>query len=178
MTTRSRILSALISLILLGCGVGGGKGGDDSEEIAASVDVDANPSTLDTGDRMTITVYIDEVSDSGVMLKIRTPAGLSYVTDTGFLAVDDQSFDLTPTVNKGDGTYNYLIYFLSRGLFGESNQGVLTVTYNATAATGETAAAVEVDPDFDNPDLADDAQFVIETPNFSAETSKTIKVTG
>lgn len=176
MTTRSLLLFLILALQLTACGVGGGGGNGDSAPSAAEVDVDADPSNIDTGDRMSVAVYLYEISDGGVMLKIKTPVGLDYVTDSGILEVDGQNIDVSPTTNKSDAAANYIVYFLPRRFFGDSNQGILHIRYSASAAIAK--GSIDVDPDFNDPDVTDSKEFSIDAPNFSAEASKEIVVTG
>lgn len=162
--------------LFIGCGSGGGGGGESDPSLPAIVDVDAEPATIDTGDRLVATIYLFDVNDDGIMLKIKTPIGLTYVTDSGLLTVDSQTFDVSPTFNKTDAAAGYLVYFLPRRYFGEDNRGVLRITYTGTAAV--TTGTIDVDPDLDNPDVSNSAEFSVESPNFSAEASKAIVVTG
>lgn len=161
----------LTSLVLMtGCGGGGGGGSSGP----ANISVSADPEKIDAGDVMTVTVPISDVNEDGIMLKIRTPVGLDYVNDSGYLEVDGTSLNLDPDFYKTDTKFNYLVYFLSRNLFGESNAGVLTVKYLGTAAVA--AGTVDVDADVDNPDLSDSAQFDVTNPQFTAEGSDKVVV--
>lgn len=168
------LFSALFSLISLlsftGCSGGGGEYAGP-----ALVNVDANPSAIDGGDRTTVTIRIQQVNEDGIMLKIRVPKGLDYVIDSGNLTVHGITINLDPDANKSDTTHNYLVYFLSRGLFGHDNEGAVTVQFEGTAAV-ETGA-IEVDPDIDNLTIANSVEFDVTTPKFSAEDSQSIIVT-
>lgn len=165
------LLTLLVSAILTGCG-GGGGGGEFTGP--ALVSVDADPSSIDTGDRTTVTIEIQEVNDDGIMLKIRTPIGLSYVSDSGTLTVDGIQINLDPASNTADTSFNYLVYFLSRKLFGTENRGTVNVVFDGTAAI-ETGA-IDVDPDIDNPTISNTTEFDVAAPKFSAEDSQTIVV--
>lgn len=168
-----RVFSAIaISTILLlaSCGGGGGGGGSGP----ANVNLNVDPSKIDAGDNMTVTIDISDVADNGIVLKIRTPVGLDYVTDSGYLTVEDVPLNLDPAFYKTDTKFNYLVYFVDRNLFGDGNSGQFIVTYQGTAAVA--SGTVDVDTDEINPSLTESQQFKVSDPKFSAEDSQKIVV--
>lgn len=164
---RPLILAPFI--FLASCG--GGGGGSSGQAV---VNVSAEPSKLDAGDITTVSIEVYDVQDGGVVLKIRTPVGLDYVNDSGFLAVDGVSLNLDPDFYKTDDTYNYLVYFLGRNLFGEDNFGLLTVNYQGTGAVA--AGTIDVDADANDPSVPDSSEFSADAPNFSAQDSQKVVV--
>ncbi len=165
------IICLCFSIILSACGGGGGGG---EFEGAALVNVSANPRAIDTGDRTNVTIDIQDVNDDGIMLKIRTPLGLTYVTDSGSLTVSNIQINIDPAASKADATHNYLVYFFRRALFGSENRGTVKVIFEGTAAV-ETGT-IDIDPDIDNPSISNTTEFDIAAPKFSAEDSKDITV--
>lgn len=172
----SPLLLIALTLQLLGCGGGGGGGGDAESGRPAEVEASVDINKIDTGDRTTATIFISNVNKDGIMLKIRTPVGLDYVTDSGYLTISGASINVDPTFNKTDATNNYLVYFFSRSIFGEENYGELSVQFQGSKAVAE--GKIEVDPDINDLTVADSAEFNVADPKFSAEASAKIKVMG
>lgn len=166
-------LIVCIVCTLTACGGGGGGGGEFTGP--AIVNVSSSATTIDTGDRVNVTVYIQEVNPDGIVLKIRTPLGLSYIVDSGSLTVNNIQLNIDPTANKADSTHNYLVYFLNRSIFGENNMGEVRVIFEGTAEIAE--GEIEVDSDIDNPEISNTTEFDVTAPKFSAEDAQAIIVT-
>ena len=166
----------LLSSLFLGCGVGGGGGGTDAaSDIAASVEVAISPGVVDTGDRTTATVYIDNVSEDGVVIKLRFPIGIRYILGSSELQIDGDSIAVAPTTNVTDEKNGYLVYFFRKSLFGDSS-AFLELKLLATAKV--TKGLVEVDADLNDTSVDDQDEFQVATPNFSAQGSDGIVVNG
>lgn len=170
MTNLKAAVFIVLALFAAGCG-GGGDGGDGGP---ANVDISAFPEKLDAGDLTNVKITISDVNEDGIMLKIRTPLGLDYVNDTGYLKVDDVLINLDPDFYQADSKFNYLVYFLPRNYFGESNYGELTVQYQGSGAI--PAGTIDVDADLDNPAVSHGKQFTVSAPNFTAVDKQKIVV--
>lgn len=158
------------TLFLSACGGGGGGSSAGPAQVHLSID----HTKIDAGDTMSIEIEISDVNDDGIMLKIRTPLGLDYVTDSGYLVVEEIPLNFDPTFYKADEQYNYLVYFITRNLFGEDNYGRFTVVFKGTAAIA--AGTVDVDTDVIETATPYSKQFDIKNPLFSAEDSVKIVV--
>ncbi len=149
-----RILSSLliIGLTLSGCGGGGGGGGDDFE--AASVSVSVSPSSIDTGDRAEVRVQVSDVTPDGIILKIRFPAELSYVTGTSFLQVasdqeEDRDIDPVYYVPGDTEDASFLVFTFTLSDFGQDNSGEVVFQLRGDAPTSnDSLEGVDVDADF------------------------------
>ncbi|MEZ4754763.1 MAG: hypothetical protein R3A13_10730 [Bdellovibrionota bacterium] len=124
----------------LGCGGGGGGGGFVG---AAVVNVSNSPRSIDTGDRTQVKTTISEVHDNGISLKFRYPTGLTYVSDSSFLIVGSSRIDVGPTINQGDGTHIYLVYYFDADTFRSGRAGTLTFELEARSEVSD--GRVEVD---------------------------------
>ena len=157
-----------------GCGGGGGGG---SFEGAAFVNIDATPNRIDSGDRMTVTVRLEEVNISGVILKLRLPTALAYISNTSTIEIDGATRSLPPTFNAAaaDG-FTYLVFVIPHGYFGDNSSGVLTASLRGVAAIADSA--IEVDPDIYDPGASFASQFSAADPLFSAEDKINVTVKG
>jgi hypothetical protein len=176
MTAIRNILILLISFCLISCG--GGGGGSDPNEPAtepAFTNLVVQPTALDAGDKINITIYLQEINKDGIVVKIRVPSSVLYFNDTGFLNVDGNQQNIDPEFYQSANNFNYLVYVLSRDQFGESNEGTVTVQFQASAAVA--AGAVAVDVDFKDTSLSNAEQFDIDNPRFSAQDTVDIVVT-
>ena len=166
----------LLSTLFVGCGVGGSGGGsgtDASSDLAANVEVAVSPGVVDTGDRTTATIYIDNISEDGVVIKLRFPIGVRYILGTSELQIDGDSIAVAPTTNVSDEKNSYLVYFFRKSLFGDSS-AFLELKLLATAKVAK--GLVEVDADLNDISVDDQDEFLVATPNFSAQGSDGITV--
>lgn len=177
---RKFIFAAALSAALIpltSCGGGGGGGGDGDEDFvgAALVAIATSPSEIDTGDRTRVTVEIAEVHENGIAVKIRFPTGLAYIPSSAFLQVQRSSLDATPTHNLPSGNNNFLVFFFSKGAFGD-NSGTLVLELEGLSSV--TDGVVEVDADVDDPRVDNQAEFTVENAEFAAEDAADIAVEG
>lgn len=161
------------AICVLGIGCGGG-GGGDSFVGAARVSVSSSPSRIDTGDRTLVKVEISEIHENGISLKIRFPTGLTYVSDTSFLTVGSTRFDVGPTVNRGDGTNIYLVYYFDSDTFGDGKRGTFVLELEGRSEVLE--GMIEVDPDVDDLTIDNADEFDIDSPEFRSESDTSIEV--
>jgi hypothetical protein len=175
MTLNKLKISLLCICIIIsaGCGGGGGGGGGDNQDVAARVSIAVSPGAIDTGDRTTVTVLIEDLNESGAAIKIRFPVGLSYIIGTSELEVDGDVDAVAPTTNVADSDNGYLVYYFSDELK-DNNQGTLTFKLLATAEV--KAGQIEVDADLDDPAKDNQDEFDVETPNFAAQGADGIEV--
>ena len=157
-----------------GVSCGGGGGGGGGFVGAARVNVNASPNRIDTGDRTQVRVEISEVHENGISLKIRFPAGLTYVSDTSFLEVGRDDLDVGPTINRGADNFIYLVYYFSGDLFEDDRRG--TFTLQLVGVSEVMDGEIEVDPDVDDPTIPNDREFDIDNPEFRAESDTSIEV--
>lgn len=161
--------------LLTGCG-GGGGGGDSDFIGAAQVEISASPANIDTGDRMLVTVDINDVNESGIALKFKFPDGLSYVPSSSSLVIKDQSIDISPTINLKENNSVYMVYYLKNNLFGSDNRGSVQFFLEGVSAVVE--GKLGVDADVDNPLIDNSVEFDPKDPNFVAESYVEVNVEG
>ena len=167
---------------LAGCGGGGGS--DDSSPFsgAATVSLNLTPSTIDSGDETLVKIWVGDVHESGIALKLKYPSGLNYVFQSATLTIDEKEVDIKPRTNvlTADEESAYLVFYLSQRLFRQSSE-----EYNGEAGLVQlrlvgkslvTNGFVEVDADVDNPDVADTIEFNASKPEFVAADQQTITV--
>ena len=169
-------LSSLILLSLVSCGGGGGGGGGFTG--AAVVNVDASPSSFDTGDRTLVTINISAVHENGIILKIRYPDELSYVIESAFLSVDGDEQDVSPKFNLSDENKSYLVFFLGQDLFGSDGEKSGELTLELEASKSFSDDKIEVDADVDDPLINNDEEFSVKEPQFVAEDEASVDVVG
>lgn len=122
-----------------------------------------------------VTVRISDVHTNGIVLKLRYPSGLRYVTASSLLTINDSEGDATPRINDGSGNTTYLVFFFSQAAFGD-NEGVLTLELEGVSSISD--GEIEVDADVDDPKIDNANEFSIDAPEFAAEDSATIDVVG
>jgi len=177
------LTSLAISLSSLVCACGGGGGGGDSAFVgAATVNISAQPSVIDSGDRTLLSINIGDVHENGIALKIRYPSGLRYVPASAVLLVHEGEEDVTPTVNaiSEDDDATYLVFYLSQSLFRSSGeeyngeQGTLKLQLEGREAVQN--GRVEIDADVDDPQESNSSEFDLSNPEFAAESEAFIRV--
>ena len=173
-TVYALIISILSVALLTGCG-GGGGGGDDFIG-AARLGVSLNPSVIDTGDHVKVSVHVSNVHEDGIALKVRYASGLNYVLGTAFLSVDEHEIDVGPKVNAVSTAdeYTYLVFYFTQSMFGEDEEGTLEFELEGTGEILD--GRLEVDADVDDPLIDNDTEFNIEAPEFLAEDEAKIEV--
>ena len=169
---KTILYAIFISIFLASCG----GGGSSSFIGAANVRIETSPNSIDTGDRTKTEITISDVNSNGIILKIFFPSGLSYVSDSSFLKVDDNNIDISPTFNESGTGGNYLVYFLSQEIFNNDGSGKLSVEFEASSKFNDRK--IEVDADVNDPLIEDGSEFDSDNPEFASESSASIEVTG
>lgn len=179
-------LRYLFIFCLLTIGCGGGGGGSDAFVGAARVSMTIAPSTIDSHDRARVTIEIENVIDTGIILKIRYSDKLLYADNTAklFLEGDTDGKQLTPAFNGADGNKTYLVFFLARSQFGDvSSNGSsedpstpATLTFELIGQSKLVDGTVEVDPDVNDPTIPDSTEFDVNNPQFEAEADAGLSV--
>ena len=173
--------SSVVATSLVGCG---GGGGSDSNSFsgAATVSLNLTPSTIDSGDRTLVQIWVGDVHENGIALKLRYPSGLGYVSGTAHVIVDGDEVPIKPTANlkTADKGTTYLVFFLPQKLFQQAKQ-----TYQGEAReiglqlVGKSLVMdglVEVDADVNDTRVADSDEFKVDKPDFSAADQQQITV--
>ncbi len=162
---------------------GGGGGSSDTFVGAADASISTTPSTIDSGDRTEVSIELWNVHENGVMVKVRFPEGLKYVRSSAILLTSEDDTDISPTINdtSSDGD-RYLVFFLSQAQFttgGQDYSGETgTIALQLEGVTAVSDGLIEVDPDVDDPQQSNDAEFDIENPEFNAQAETSITVIG
>lgn len=169
------LATAVVTLPLLSCG-GGGGGGDDSFVGAAIVAISASPTEIDTGDRTLVSTEVIEVNEDGIALKFRFPTELNYVPASARLLVDNNDEDASPDVMTDVDDSTFLVFYLSENDFGSNGEGRLE--FQLEAQDELSNQEIEVDADVDDPLIENDEEFDPENPEFGAEDSVIVDVTG
>ncbi len=161
-----------ILLSLSGCG--GGGGGSDDYIGAATVELQVSPTMIDTADRMLVRARLGEVNDNGLALKFRYPLGLNYVPSSSSLTADNQSMDISPSVNLVEGNFRYLVYYIPQSFFGKNKRGTVELLLEGVSRVLQ--GEVQVDADVDNPLIDNSSEFDSKNPDFAAEDFVEVKV--
>lgn len=172
--TFSRNLLGIITLLpfLVSCGGGGGGGG--SATGAAFVRIDAKPRVIDTGDRILVSLQVADIHDNGISLKIRFPAELSFVEGSAVIDVEEEETGIVPDVQAASDSETYIVFYLSGNDFGRNEEGLLTFELQGREPAED--AAIEVDPDVDDPLIDNAIEFSVDAPLFSAEDQIHVRV--
>ena len=163
--------------ILVSCG-GGGGGSDPSSPSTqpAYVNLEVNPTSIDTGNRFIVFAYVQEINPDGIFLKIRTPISVLYISNSGTLEVNGQVSEIHPDFYQSDGTYNYLVYKLDSSMVPSGYEGKVTVQYEADAAV--SSGLIAIDADFNDPKIPDALEFDVKNPEFTPLKSVSVTVLG
>ncbi len=176
----SKVTYALSLVALTACG--GGGGGDDDFVGAATVSMSVQPSQIDSGDRAQVTATLGDVHETGLAVKFRYPPGLRYVAGTAFLTVNSKEFDISPQVNvlSNEDDAIYLVFYLTQKLFQTGSQEYNgqqgTLSFQLVGRSEVEDGLVEVDPDVDDPDKDNAAEFDLANPEFVPEDESPISV--
>lgn len=167
---------------LIGCGGGGGSddSGDTDSLLAAIVSIGAQPTNIDTGERLLVRVTIDEVNQQGIVLKLRYPQGFNFYRDSAVIIADGESSSVEPQVQgtsqvPGE-TADYLVFFLPRSRFGLEARGTLSLQLIGKAKV--ESGAIEVDVDLDNTLVDNSREFNLANPLFTPEVQVEASVAG
>lgn len=168
MLARIIKIFALFSLVTYTACGGGGGGGTSDFQGAARVFIEASPVKIDTGDRMQIRIDISDIHPDGILLKIKFPVGLRYVLSSSNFSTNNETFDATPIFNvRGKEDSRFLVYSVNRSSFGERERGKLNFELQGIAETPN--GEIQVDPDVNNPLIANSDEFKANNPDFSPE---------
>lgn len=173
---KTYFLAALItgtSLSLVSCGGGGGGSGATG---AANVQIQAEPRSIDTGDRVKISIRVSEIHENGIALKVRFPAELSFVENSAAINDDDDEFGIVPDVLNTSTDDTYLVFYLQADDFGDNEEG--SVLFELQGKKASDDSLIEVDPDVDDPLIDNGIEFTVDEPLFDAEDQTTVDVVG
>jgi len=177
-----------VAISSVACSSGGG-GSDDPFSPGGSA-IEADPTSIDTGERSTITVQLADPNPRGVVLKIRFSTQLSYVNRSSTILVNGNEIRRDPDekgTSAADSKY-YLVFVLTPIDFGDASYLELklfvhgdTATVSSSSSSGSTSssgastdARIEVDADLVDP--AVDDQFDISAPDFTAEDGASVEI--
>ncbi|MCB0330754.1 MAG: hypothetical protein KDD70_13865 [Bdellovibrionales bacterium] len=167
-------LSVLSFLVLSSCGGGGGND-DEAFSGGARVVISLTPSNIDVGDRTRITIQVFDVNEDGIIVKLNYPDALSYVEETASLEVDGDESDITPDVDvAGDDEDRFLVFFLSEDDFDRDAEGTIRVELQANDSVND--GEISVDIDVDDPQIPNESEFSVDSPQFQPEDTVTIEV--
>ena len=175
-------LVILLSMLAVACGLGGGGGGGGSDSSGVEADqlpeiyLNAYPRDIDSGDRMTVDLQLDNVRSNTFVVKLRFKKSISYVYNSSFLLIDGDPVDTSPDVSTSDDTYSYLVYYMNIDQFLEHDSGQMVLQLEATANLGPTD--IEADIDVDDPTIANSSEFDVTKPKFSALANDGVNIGG
>lgn len=162
-------------LVLSSCG-GGGGGGSDDQVYPATIAIDTDPGTIDSGDITFTHIDIYDVAPGGVVLKIKFPIALTYQTGSSIVEVDGVRYDTSPDFHESNTTDTYLVYIYRREDFGDSNYARLTIQLKGRDATTDATGKIQVDADFNDPLVSTADKFSITDPQFDADDEVSITI--
>lgn len=166
----SWLVIALALISIMGCG--GSGGGTVTEKSPGSVGIDAAPRQVDTGDRIAVTVFLEDIHPDGIILKIRMPEQFQLATGSTQLTLGEDMYDnITPMEsgkgrNSDDANLRYLVYSLPSLLFANHHRGTFIFTIRADSALKK--GRVEVDIDTNDKAIPDRQEFSLTTPHFTS----------
>jgi hypothetical protein len=174
----ARTLCGIAALVsgALSCGSDsnslGGAGG------AAFVRISTQPRDFDVGDSTSTSVRVEDIKESGIILKIRYPSAAEYVRGSSSVEVNgrDRAREPDRIVSDRDNNRRYLLYFIYPEQIG--NERDTTVSFELRGVSRITKGKIEVDPDVASRDIPDQQEFTIANPEFSSEAEVEIEVTG
>ena len=172
------VLSIVLSVSILSCGLGGG-GGGGNELIAADVSISADPREIDSGDRVRITVFLSDVKEDGVLLKFRYSNKFAYVRNSSLLNVNGDDVKVSPAAEDSVGPElngeTYLVYDLPHSAFGDEDNAEFQFVIEGVGKI--TNGDIEVDADFNDPHETISQKFSILSPEFEAKAFVEVTVT-
>jgi predicted small secreted protein len=174
MTSRAVIFLLLVASFSFLTACGGSGGGDDTYAGAARVHITASPTKIDSGDRTKVSIDVSEVHENGIALKVRYPEGLSYVVDSAILEVNQREIDLAPAVNETIDGDVYLVIYITQSMIDEGEQGTIVIELEGYDKVND--GRIAVDPDVDDPLVANATEFNAEDPQFDEEDGVDIQV--
>ena len=158
--------------LFMGCGSSSDSVGFSG---AGDVNISVEPTSIDVGDRLLVTVDIFTINDDGIFAKIKFPNSLSYVEGTALLTVSGDESEIEPDIiADGEDDDTFLIFFLAESDFDITRQGELTFELQADDAVED--GRISVDIDGDDPTVLNINEFNAEDPAFQEEEGQSIEV--
>ena len=165
----SRLVLGLVLVAVVSCG--GSGGGSDAEKSPGSVGLDASPRMVDTGDRLAVTVFLEDIHPDGVILKVRMPEQFQLVTGSTTITLGDDVYNSVTPMESGkgrnseDANLRYQVYSLPSSIFATQKRGTLVFLARAEAALKK--GRIEVDIDTNDKALPDRQEFSLTEPYFT-----------
>ncbi|HMO02321.1 MAG TPA: hypothetical protein PKD37_06295 [Oligoflexia bacterium] len=176
MRRKLKIFAIFLVALLTQESCGGGKG-DSNFVGAALVYINAEPRTIDRGDRTRVTINIEQVHPNGILLKLKYPTGLGYVAKSARIGERlEQLKAINPAFNLSDEVHKFTVFTISRSALGEKNKGLLRL--ELTGLSRLDKGVVAVDADVNDPKINDEVEFDINDPQFEPEDLVEITVRG
>jgi hypothetical protein len=174
--TQLRLFQCVISSVLLCLSACGGGGSDNDFVGAALLNVDTTPQRIDPGNRTQTTVYIYDVHQNGIFLKVKYPAGLKYASQSSKLEINGRIITVFPNniVATADNSSNFLVYVLGKDEFNEAEYGILRFQLEGVKELQN--GDIEVDADVDDPQIQNSKEFNVAEPAFNGEDKVSITV--
>ena len=178
-SSHTRALSALLASTVLaysGCGGGGvGATNDDGEFSGGKVGgFEVRPTRIDSGDRMSIRAEINDVNQSGVIVKFRYPAGLTYIRSTARLESAGDTVEIAPAVSATVGAVKYLVFDFAAESFGRDRRGRISLQLEGVSLV--RTGTIAIDADYNDPNRRIGEEFTAESPRFDPARSQSIEV--
>lgn len=169
MKQRFKFLQLTLSLIfavsVLSCGLGGGGGGGGDELVAADVSIVASPRQIDSGDRIRVTIFMSDIKEDGLLLKLRYSSRLAYVRNSSTVTVDGDNVSVNPGANETiNNNLTYLVYDLPHSTFGDNDNAQIELILEGQGRLSE--GEIEVDADFNDPSQSFSQKFSVLSPEF------------
>jgi hypothetical protein len=126
---------------------------------------------VDTGDRLAVTVFLEDIHPDGVILKVRMPEQFQLISGSTTLTLGDDMYDEISPIESGkgrnsdDANLRYLAYSLPSSLFASQNRGTLVFLARATAVLKK--GRIEVDIDTNDKTAPDRQEFSLSSPYFT-----------
>lgn len=167
--------SAIFAGTILSCGLGGSGGGSSDPLVAAFVSVDAYPREIDSGDRIRVTAYMSDIKEDGVLLKFHYSDKLIFINNSALLKVGKDQAKVNPAFNESlNSRETYLVFDLPHSAFGEKTNAELEVVVEGQGKL--TNSDIEIEADFNDPNLTADEKFTILRPEFNKDDSVEVTV--
>jgi hypothetical protein len=166
----------LFALGISSCGSGGSDDNTDSDFLgAARVSLSISPGKVDTGDRIQVNIEMSDIHPDGILLKVKYTTALRFVPESAKFIANNKNNATSPLFDlDNDDDEHFLVFVVRQNSFGTPKQGRLNFELQGVEETER--AAIEIDPDVDNPLIANADEFNIEEPEFTAEDNSSVEV--
>ncbi|MCB0325457.1 MAG: hypothetical protein KDD69_17865 [Bdellovibrionales bacterium] len=161
--------------VVVSCGAGGGAGSRGDPVGPAFAEITVFPSVIDSGDRTDVEVFIDQIVEDAIAVKIGFPAGLQYVTESAMYEVGGELYDAGPDAAGAGTDVSFVVFYIEpEDLLGGEESFFIHLQLVGVSDVAD--GRVGVDIDIDDPLVDNDEEFDPATPLYDAQDDDDIRV--